>query len=54
MQNAMQIHDVNTRAICEQLLGHPLGLMNTLFDNFYMEDMGVILCFLCVIRSTNL
>jgi hypothetical protein len=47
MENVVQIHGVNTKAICEQLLGHPLGLKITLFGNFYVEKVGVILCFSC-------
>jgi hypothetical protein len=47
MENVVQIHGVSTKAIWEQLLGHPLKLMNTLFGNFYVEEVGVILCFSC-------
>jgi hypothetical protein len=33
-------------------LGHPQGLMSTLFDNFYSEEVGVILCsLLCCLHD---
>jgi hypothetical protein len=33
-------------------LGHPQGLMSTLFRNFYSEEVGVILCsLLCCLHD---